>query len=358
MAASAARSRRGWRCTRRPGAAEPDVVVAWNAKDAGHRDQARPIQRRRPHVRTAGVAAVGRRGRRSRLARAGARRPGHGARAVARSPRPGRPGDSRRAEHQHKGEHDGVAMAQMSSLRYATFGARASADREITPGVCYCCKTAVVALPGGRRGVGVAPRLCRQPARHRLHRVARRRRHLRETGPGQRGRLGDQRLPRRRAGAGRRPGWRRPHRVADRDSRRRAARRALLRADAGVGRASPPASASRRWAARSRRIRRWRWTAPAGCSSPGTRSIDGVRTAAFSVAERAGGVVRFGAPTRLASDGPTLYPVMAPLAQGVVVAWTARARRRHRRFACSVSSPRPRRPRHRRRRVRPAPRTT
>ena len=51
-------------------------------------------------------------------------------------------------------------------------------------------------------------------------------------------------------------------------------------------------------------------------------SIEGVRRAAFSVAERDGAVVRFGAPTRLASDGPTLYPVMAPLAQGVVVAWT------------------------------------
>ena len=52
-------------------------------------------------------------------------------------------------------------------------------------------------------------------------------------------------------------------------------------------------------------------------------SLDGVRTAAFSVADRSGAVVRFGAPTRLAADGPTLYPVMAPLAQGVIVAWTA-----------------------------------
>ena len=51
--------------------------------------------------------------------------------------------------HEHKGDHDGVAMAQKSGLRYATFGAKASADRELTPGVCYCCKSAVVALPGG-----------------------------------------------------------------------------------------------------------------------------------------------------------------------------------------------------------------
>ena len=32
-----ARSRRGWRCTARPGGAEPDVVVAWNAKRRGDR---------------------------------------------------------------------------------------------------------------------------------------------------------------------------------------------------------------------------------------------------------------------------------------------------------------------------------
>ena len=96
-----------------------------------HRDQARPIPRRRPHLRDAGVAAVGRRARRSRLARTGARRSGHRARDVARPPRPG---GREKGEHEHKGEHDGVAMAQMSSLRYATFGDRASADREITPG--------------------------------------------------------------------------------------------------------------------------------------------------------------------------------------------------------------------------------
>ena len=51
--------------------------------------------------------------------------------------------------------------------------------------------------------------------------------------------------------------------------------------------------------------------------------LDGVRTAAFSVAERLpGGEIRFGRPVRF-GPGPTQYPVMAPLAQGVVAVWTA-----------------------------------
>jgi hypothetical protein len=40
---------------------------------------------------------------------------------------------------QHKGEHDGVAMAQKSSLYYSAGGA----ERELFKGVCFCCKTAM-----------------------------------------------------------------------------------------------------------------------------------------------------------------------------------------------------------------------
>jgi hypothetical protein len=47
----------------------------------------------------------------------------------------------------HKGDHDGVAMAQRSALYYGA--ARAGAERELFKGVCYCCKTAMVAAPGG-----------------------------------------------------------------------------------------------------------------------------------------------------------------------------------------------------------------
>ena len=42
--------------------------------------------------------------------------------------------------HEHKGEHDGVAMAQRSALYYAAAG---RAERELFKGVCYCCKTAL-----------------------------------------------------------------------------------------------------------------------------------------------------------------------------------------------------------------------
>jgi hypothetical protein len=47
----------------------------------------------------------------------------------------------------HKGEHDGVAMAQKSSLYYGP--ARAGAERQLFKGVCYCCKSAMVATPDG-----------------------------------------------------------------------------------------------------------------------------------------------------------------------------------------------------------------
>lgn len=49
----------------------------------------------------------------------------------------------------HYGEHDGVAMAQKSSLHYAASGPGAAiGERAIAPGVCYCCKSAAVAAPG------------------------------------------------------------------------------------------------------------------------------------------------------------------------------------------------------------------
>lgn len=46
----------------------------------------------------------------------------------------------------HKGEDDGVAMAQKSALYYVADGA---AERELFKGVCYCCKTAMAIGPGG-----------------------------------------------------------------------------------------------------------------------------------------------------------------------------------------------------------------
>ena len=47
---------------------------------------------------------------------------------------------------------DGVAMAQLSELYFATLDGSA-APRGITSGVCYCCKTALTTAPGGRVSV-------------------------------------------------------------------------------------------------------------------------------------------------------------------------------------------------------------
>ena len=53
------------------------------------------------------------------------------------------------ASHQHGAEHDGVAMAQKSGLYYASADTKASPERQLTNGVCYCCKTALAAGPNG-----------------------------------------------------------------------------------------------------------------------------------------------------------------------------------------------------------------
>jgi hypothetical protein len=53
--------------------------------------------------------------------------------------------------------------------------------------------------------------------------------------------------------------------------------------------------------------------------------VGGVRTAAWSHGTATDGALRLGAPERLAAAGPTQYPVMAPLARGVVVAWVSGA---------------------------------
>jgi hypothetical protein len=47
---------------------------------------------------------------------------------------------------EHKGEHDGAAMAQRSGLYYAADGVP---ERELLKGVCYCCKTALATGPKG-----------------------------------------------------------------------------------------------------------------------------------------------------------------------------------------------------------------
>jgi hypothetical protein len=55
------------------------------------------------------------------------------------------------AAHRKAGAHDGVAMAQKSALYYASLAGDAPpSEVHVTNGVCYCCKTALAAGPGGR----------------------------------------------------------------------------------------------------------------------------------------------------------------------------------------------------------------
>src|SRR5262249_7114125 len=51
-------------------------------------------------------------------------------------------------EHHAEGKPDGVAMAQKSKLYIASLDG-AFAPRAVTRGVCYCCKTAIVAGADG-----------------------------------------------------------------------------------------------------------------------------------------------------------------------------------------------------------------
>ncbi|HUE87275.1 MAG TPA: hypothetical protein VMO26_14470 [Vicinamibacterales bacterium] len=55
------------------------------------------------------------------------------------------------ATHDHKSStpYDGVAMAQRSGLYYAQAGSSPATERELTPGVRYCCKTALAVAAGG-----------------------------------------------------------------------------------------------------------------------------------------------------------------------------------------------------------------
>ena len=48
------------------------------------------------------------------------------------------------AGHRTGAAHDGVAMAQHSGLYYASVNRSPSQERELTTGVCYCCKTALL----------------------------------------------------------------------------------------------------------------------------------------------------------------------------------------------------------------------
>ncbi len=130
----------------RPGAAEPELVVLWNAKSgkaevkiARSRDGGRTFGAPAP---LQGAGAEGERGWHSLTI--DARGTAHAIWIDHRglvSP----PG----AAPERKGEHDGVAMAQRSGVYYASSAAELSTERELFKGPCYCCKTALAASPDG-----------------------------------------------------------------------------------------------------------------------------------------------------------------------------------------------------------------
>ncbi len=152
----------------------PEVAVAWSAGGAansvrlarsldGGRTFAAPLTLQKP-------GAAGNRGwvwmaadpagnlhtiwldhRESAAARAAGGSGGHVHDVAAASGAAGR-GSAAPGGAGDRSTHDGVAMAQRSGLYYArTESNRASSpERVLTMGVCYCCKTAIAAGPGGR----------------------------------------------------------------------------------------------------------------------------------------------------------------------------------------------------------------
>ena len=125
---------------------DPSITVLWNAKDGGTQIKtARSLDGGRRFGAPIGAAGAGGAGR-SRLAGADGRMRAACARDLARPSRHG--GGRRRRRHpDHKGEHDGAAMAQKSGLYYRTLPAAEPVERELFKGVRYCCKTALATGP-------------------------------------------------------------------------------------------------------------------------------------------------------------------------------------------------------------------
>ena len=122
--------------------ADPIVTVTWNAKDTRtHIKTARSLDGGRTFRETRGLQspdAAGDRGWQAAAVDAA------GVLHAIWLDHRGLAGGSK--GHEHKGEHDGVAMAQGSSLYYGSAG---GPERELFKGVCYCCKTALAIGPNG-----------------------------------------------------------------------------------------------------------------------------------------------------------------------------------------------------------------
>jgi len=215
----------------------------------------------------------------------------------------------------------GVAMAQKSRLHYATYGDRPAPEQMLAPGVCYCCKTA---LAPTRRGVFAAWR----------HVYAGNMRDMAFALLDAPGAAAPSRLSA--------DGWAingcpddGPALAVGANDRLHAVWPTVIPGPEPVGAlfyASKPATAAA-FGARQR-------VTTLGAPKPshpqvaldGTGRIfvawdeilGGVRVAAYvDGVATTDGTLRLGAPARIVPAGPTQYPVMAPLARGVVVAWTS-----------------------------------
>lgn len=306
------------------GTDRPGVVVAWNARDQGTEIK---LARSRDFGQTFAApvslqtkGAVGDRGWHSLAV--DAQGVAHVAwldhRVMAQNRKP------TDKPHVHgAGTQDGVAMAQQSQLYYATVGPNGTTEKSITPGVCYCCKTALAATP---KGVVAAWR----------HVYAGNMRDMTFawlSGP-------TTTAPARMS----EDGWSingcpddGPALAFGADERVHAVWPTVIPGDEPVGAlfyASLGAGGDR-FSARQR-------IATLGTPKPSHPQVSvdgaghlffawdevvgGVRTAASVEATRApDGSLRLSTPTAIAPGGPTSYPVMAPLSRGVVVAWTSGA---------------------------------
>jgi hypothetical protein len=125
--------------------AEPIVTVTWNAKDSlTHIKTARSVDGGRTFSNATtlqSTTAIGDRGWQASAI------DGRGVLHAIWLDHRGMASAVSKGHEAHKGEHDGVAMAQRSALYHAAAG---GSERELFKGVCYCCKTALAVGPQGQ----------------------------------------------------------------------------------------------------------------------------------------------------------------------------------------------------------------
>jgi hypothetical protein len=134
----------------RSGSADPEIVVLWTARGATTEiKESRSLDGGRTFGPSITLQSAGAPGDRGWPALA---MDGSGAAHAVWLDHRGLAADPAAKSHRHKDPgYDGVAMAQKSGLYYAAANpsSSATAERELAKGVCYCCKTALVA---GRKG--------------------------------------------------------------------------------------------------------------------------------------------------------------------------------------------------------------